>query len=340
MATLVLPAGLSAGPHSVVAAYQGGGSYVASSTTLAVPVGQAGSTTQVVASATSVALGQPVTLTATVAAVAPGVATATGMVRFFDGGTLLGTAPLLAGGQAVFTTTTLGVGPHMLTATFGGNGDLTGSTATAAAVTVTKGTPTVSLVAFGQHLRPGQATTLVVDVTGPVGAASGTVTFLDNGSPVSDARLNGGVAIFTTAKLHRGVNVFTIAFGGDGNDQPATSNAVHVVLVTRKQGHGGHNRSRPRVRRLARPSWRGRPASGTDARSRHPLGTSLTLRPDRRVSGSSRRMPDRVLLDPAASAFPAPGRSVGSAGDRTTTGRPDFAGSVPADDRRGEPRGM
>ena len=76
------------------------------------PVGQAGSSTQVVAAATSVALGQPVTLTATVAAVAPGTAAATGTVSFFDGGTLLGSAPLL-GGQAVFTTTRLGVGSHL-----------------------------------------------------------------------------------------------------------------------------------------------------------------------------------------------------------------------------------
>ena len=245
MATLVLPTGLSAGPHSVTAAYQGGGSYAASSTTLAVPVGQAGSSTQVVAAATSVALGQPVTLTATVAAVAPGTAAATGTVSFFDGGTLLGSAPLL-GGQAVFTTTRLGVGSHSLTATFGGNGNLAGGTAPAAAVAVTPGTPTVAVVASAQDVRPKQSITLVVDVNGPAGAASGSVTLFDNGSRVGTARLNDGVAIFTTSKLKGGLNVFTATYGGDGNDQPAaTTRGADVILMTHKRSHGGPTRSRP-----------------------------------------------------------------------------------------------
>jgi hypothetical protein len=197
-----------------------------------------------VASATRVALGRPVTLTATVAAAAPGNAAATGMVSFFNGGTLLGSAPLRGGGHAVFTTTALGVGPHMLTARFGGNSNLTGSTAPAAAVTVTRGTPTVSLTTSSQVVRPGQSITLVAVVSGPAGAATGTVTFLDNGTPMDTTILNGGVAVFSTARLHRGVNVITVSYGGDGNYQAATSTGVEVIVGTRRQMHGGNNHTR------------------------------------------------------------------------------------------------
>ena len=109
---------------------------------------------------------------------------------------------------------------------------------------ITRGTPTVSLVAIGQHLRPGQPTSLVAVISGPAGAASGTVTFDDNGTPVHRALLNGGVAIFTTSKLHGGVNVFTVAYGGDGNYQAAASTGVDVVVVTHKRMHGGQNYGR------------------------------------------------------------------------------------------------
>jgi hypothetical protein len=229
----------------VKAAYQGGGSFAASSTILAIPIGQAGSATQVVASAMTVALGQPVTLTATVSAVAPGTAAATGTVTFFDGGTLLGSAPLLGGGQAVFTTTALAVGPHTLTGTFGGSANLTGSTAPAVAVAVTKAVPTVTLVSSSQTVAPGQSITLVAVVGGPAGAAAGTVNLLDNGSPVGSATLNHGIAIFTTSKLRGGANVFTVTYGGDGNDQGTVmTTGVDVLVVNPRRMHGGHNHRR------------------------------------------------------------------------------------------------
>jgi hypothetical protein len=239
-ATLVLTAGLSTGPHTVMAVYSGGGSYATSSTTLAIQVGQAGSSTQLFASANSVAFGQPAVFTAIVAAVAPGVAAPTGMVSFFDGNTLLGSSPVLSGGQAVFATSALGTGPHMVTAMFGGNGNLTGSTSTAVALTVTKAVPSVALVASTQQVLRNQPITLVAVVTGPVNVApSGTVTLFDNGAPVGTAMLTGGVAVFTTSHFQRGANVFTATYGGDGNYQ---GGRTHVRSLPRFVVSHGHRR--------------------------------------------------------------------------------------------------
>src|SRR5690606_25828405 len=67
-------------------------------------------------------LGQPITLTATVARL-PGQFDAPlgGTVNFYDGSTLLGTAPIGADGQAILTINTLAVGPHALAARYNSN---------------------------------------------------------------------------------------------------------------------------------------------------------------------------------------------------------------------------
>ena len=75
-------------------------------------------------------LCQAVTFTATVAVVAPGAGTPTGTVTFTDGSTTLGTASLSASGTASLTTAQLPAGPQTITASYAGNTDLLGSSAT------------------------------------------------------------------------------------------------------------------------------------------------------------------------------------------------------------------
>ena len=64
--------------------------------------------------------GETVTFIATVAAVLPGAGTPTGVVEFYDGAVLLGTAPL-AGGAAAFSTSGLGIGTHHIVAKYLGD---------------------------------------------------------------------------------------------------------------------------------------------------------------------------------------------------------------------------
>ncbi|MDW8264397.1 MAG: Ig-like domain repeat protein, partial [Gemmataceae bacterium] len=122
-------------PHSVQVNYNGDSNFDTSvgTLTLGQTVQPANTTTTLTTSDPTTYYGQPVTFTATVAAVAPGAGNPTGTVNFFDGTTLIGSAPLVnVGGQmqASLTITTLGITPptHNITAVYVGDANFNGST--------------------------------------------------------------------------------------------------------------------------------------------------------------------------------------------------------------------
>ena len=55
---------------------------------------------------------------------APGAGSPTGTVTFLDGSTSLGTGTV-TGGVATFTTSSLAIGAHVITASYGGDGNVT-----------------------------------------------------------------------------------------------------------------------------------------------------------------------------------------------------------------------
>lgn len=116
-----------------------------------------------------VTAGQPVALTATVRS-EPGAGTPTGTVSFFDGPTLLGTAPLDGNGVAALNVATfdpaalsalagLAAGSHSLSAVY--NGDATHAVSTSGPVTLVVTTPpsaagptVTSVLRYGYHVQP------------------------------------------------------------------------------------------------------------------------------------------------------------------------------------------
>src|SRR5207249_871650 len=62
----------------------------------------------------------------------------------------------------------------------------------------------------------GQSLSLTATVTGPSGAPTGTVTFLDGTTVLGTVALGGGTATFTTSSLRAGVHGITAIYGGDG----------------------------------------------------------------------------------------------------------------------------
>src|SRR3989441_948775 len=132
---------LAAGSHSLTAVYSGDASFAASTsptvTQLVNNANTAGTTTSLTSSASTIKSASFITFTATVSPV-PAVGTPTGSVSFFDGTTLLATAPLNAAGQASLVTRRLQtVGSHSITAVYNGDANFTGSTSPAFIVTVT-----------------------------------------------------------------------------------------------------------------------------------------------------------------------------------------------------------
>src|SRR5687767_2951478 len=83
--------------------------------------------TTLTSSANPVLVGQPVTFTATVKAVGGG-GTPTGTVTFKDASATLGTGSVDGLGKATLTTSSLALGTHPITAVYGGDSSLAGST--------------------------------------------------------------------------------------------------------------------------------------------------------------------------------------------------------------------
>ncbi|NUH44049.1 Ig-like domain repeat protein, partial [Streptomyces samsunensis] len=135
---------LTAGSYTVTATY-GGSTDIASSTgTASITVGQGVSTISVNALPSPSVCGEPVTICAQVTVVPPSTCTPTGTVTFVISGGPTLTGTLDATGQACVTTSDIPVGTHTVTATYAGDGDVMGSTATTP-VTVNQASSTTAL---------------------------------------------------------------------------------------------------------------------------------------------------------------------------------------------------
>jgi uncharacterized repeat protein (TIGR03803 family) len=118
-------------------------------------------------------VGMPVTLTARVTATGsmPG-----GIVTFYNGSALLGTATLDATGTGTLTTSFAATGVYSLTATYAGFGPILGSVSTALSETVVTVGVTGSISPASITIPSGSSGTLTITVI-PMGGYTGTVNF-------------------------------------------------------------------------------------------------------------------------------------------------------------------
>src|SRR6202042_608211 len=186
-------------------------------------VDKADTSTAVTSSENPSVFGQSVKFTATVTPVAPGAGTPTGTVTALDSGTRIGTGTLDGSGQASFTTSTLSVGDHTITASYGADGNFTGSSGSltgtpqvvdkADTSTAVAGSENPSV--FGQSVK---FTATVTPVAPGAGTPTGPVTFLASGTRIgTGARDGSGQATFTTSALGAGDHTITASYDGDGN---------------------------------------------------------------------------------------------------------------------------
>jgi hypothetical protein len=216
---------LTAGSHSITAAYSGDGNFGSSvSPVLTQTVNQTSSTTGVTSSVNPSAFGQSVTFTATVSGTG---GTPTGSVTVKDGATTLGTGTLNGSGQAMVSISSLAVGSHPITAVYGGDANYSGSTSAALTQTVTANASATAIASSVNPSAFGQAVTFTATVTGPGGTPTGTVTFKDGNTTLGTTTLNGsGQAAFSSATLTAGSHSITAAYSGDGNFDSSVSPAL------------------------------------------------------------------------------------------------------------------
>jgi hypothetical protein len=230
---------LIVGTHSIIAQYSGDSDYAASSSNVVTQmVNKNASATTLMASATSVSLGQTITLTSLVSgagtgSLPPGVPAPTGSVTFFDGSTPLSSpVGLPASGLATLSLSSLTAGAHSLTSQYGGDANYAASSSTAVQVTVTNNSTTISLTSSGPSVY-GQLVAFTANLTAAGGGTlSGNVTFVDSttGTLGSSMVNSSGVATFQTSSLSAGTHAITAMYGGNGTLAASTTSALPQVV--------------------------------------------------------------------------------------------------------------
>jgi sugar lactone lactonase YvrE len=226
---------LTVGLHTLTATYGGDSSNLASNSgAVLISVTILSTTTQLDASASTVAPGARVTFTASVAP-ASGAGTPTGSITFQDGTTTLGTGTLNSG-VATFSTTSLAAGPHSVTAVYSGDAKDSASTSGAVSVSVSNSTVATVTALQASNTTPtfGGSVTFTATVAPASGTnvPTGTVNFLDGATPLGSASLSGsGIATYATAFLAVGPHSITASYAGDSKDNASVSNAVNVTVA-------------------------------------------------------------------------------------------------------------
>ena len=230
-----IPTQFGAGSHSVTASYSGDSSFNASSTaapltftvtkvTPVIDLYQGLGTNPV-----PVGVGQPVTLTVT-AGIYSGAAPPTGIVTFYFGNKVLGTAPLLPSYDfnayspvATLTVTSLPLGTDTVTARYSGDANFNAVTSNAVAIPVIQAA-TVTAVATPSTLFPVQNFTVTANVAGANGqpAPTGGVVFYAYGPggswTASGSLVNGSASYtFTGPYWSPGTVYVDVGYSGDTN---------------------------------------------------------------------------------------------------------------------------
>jgi hypothetical protein len=220
----------------IKAIYSGDANYAGStSNTVSQVVNPANTVTTLTSSPSPSVWGQPVTLLATVDVVQPSFFKPTGIVTFYEGSAVLGTASLnVVTGQATLPTSSLSVGTHIFTATYSGDGGYSGSTSNPFTQVVNHISTTVTLMSSANPSMYGQSITFTATVIGNDGGIpAGTVTFYNGSTPLGTSTLNAsGIATLTISSLSAGTNQITATDLGDAEYGTSTSNTLQQMVVT------------------------------------------------------------------------------------------------------------
>ena len=213
---------LSAGTYPVTATYSGDGNY-----TSAIATGASFTVTQLTTSMTESTSPPSIPYgTADTVSVSGLPGGSTGTVTFKSGGSTLCVATLPA--LSCATPTTLVPGVYPVTATYSGDVDYVGTTATGASFTVTQASTTMTESAAPSTVPYGTSDTLSVSGL-PVGA-TGTVTFTSGGSTLCAALLPA-TSCTTSTTLVPGTYPVTATYSGDGNYTGTTATGASFAVT-------------------------------------------------------------------------------------------------------------
>ncbi len=255
-ATATAPSGpisqLSVGTHSITAVYSGDGSFGASTSAAIVQtVNKADTNTALASSQNPSLFGQTVTFTATVSPAPPSTSPPnrpSGTVSFVVDGNPVSSGPLnTVTGRASFATSALTPGSHNVTATYTGDGNFNGSSAS---LVQTIGCGNTITGKHNGHLVLGPGSWCITGAT-----MDGRVIGLPGAAiSISNSTLNGGISTTGAAAfslcgslVHGGATVHGssgfVLIGDPGDDACAGNTITGNVLVESNLGGAeiGHN---------------------------------------------------------------------------------------------------
>ena len=223
------------GRHVIGAIYSGDGNFAGSTAPALSDIIQGSTTTILSASANPATAGQAVTFTAAVTA-AEGLFDDHGTVQFAANGTNIGSPQEVVCGIATVSDSPLIAGSYTITATYSGDDDFVGSTATPLDGTVNLAPTSVALFSSHSIVGAGLPLTLTATVTSTAGTPAGSVEFYDlfQGSQAdlgSGTSSGGGVWTLPASNLAVGVHSITASYAGNATFAASTSPALSQTVV-------------------------------------------------------------------------------------------------------------
>ena len=226
-----------AGTHTVAGSYSGDSNYAGSTAQpVTISVSKGPTTLNLVPATNTPAPGAPLQVTANLVEAQPGNAAATGKVTFSMDGAVQGTAPVVSGTAATFTITAPATGTHTLEATYSGDTNYLGSTATPVSITVSKTPTSISLTPTTTTPAGGTSLGLSATVTPSAimsAAITGTVTFTLDGVTVATVAIpSGSTTVNTTVTAPAsGSHTLQASYSGDNNYESSVSPAVSITVT-------------------------------------------------------------------------------------------------------------
>jgi hypothetical protein len=232
VATMAVTA-LNSGMHAFVATFLGTGAFANSvSASIAHLVTHGQTKTNIGVNQTGALFGQTVRFTVTVSVQAPASGQPTGSVTVLGDGVPLGTAPVV-NGTATFDTAALHAGMRSITATYGGDANFDGSTASAIQQNVGKAQTAVD-ARPRTPLFIGEMPFITVFVNVTPGSSlvpTGAVSISEGGANLGTQALSGGVATFSLTPFAVGNHTLVVNYGGDPDFEASSETIIQSVVV-------------------------------------------------------------------------------------------------------------
>jgi hypothetical protein len=234
---------LSAGTHTFSVSYSGDATHSAATANFGVPVSPAPTTISLRSSTNPAPYGGSVTFTTTIT---PQVTAGVGELLASGPGTL--TLSGLPGGPVALPVASppgspantpivlayspggnLAPGTYSVTATFSGNLNLLGNSATLSQV-VTPPPSTTTLTISPSPSYAAHLLTLTASVAGVISTPTGSIQIMDGSTLLATVTLANGSVGFSTRTLTTGAHNFTTTYTGDSNNAPSTATLSATIL--------------------------------------------------------------------------------------------------------------